>query len=278
MQKNAVQDSRKSIKKVGLGLLSLVELVVILCVYGIGGMTGAYAWTIAIFILAPIACIAVVILIGVILVRFCRRKRVQWHIAYLIPLIVLAYPITILFGISNLTYPRHEYKEYSITMQMPVKNAELKGGKEYKTHAVWPSECYAYDILVEPYDIASDNLYDYGIYLADVVAPVSGTVIALEDKEEDIKPNTEEFTSALGNYIYIKIEQTNTYLILAHLEKDSITVKVGDKVKAGEYIAKVGNSGTTSEPHLHIQHQKNNPCKMLYPTCSEGLPIEFDGP
>lgn len=262
-------------KKILLGFLCLVELMVILCVYGIGGMPGAYAWTIAIFILAPVACIGVVISLGLLIFRLCKHKKIRWNVACLVPIIFLAYPITILFGISSITYPSKEYKEYDIKMQLPVENAVLKGGKKYKAHAIWPSECYAYDILVEPYGIDSDNLRDYGIYLADIVSPVMGTVIAVHDEEEDIAPNTDEFTSSLGNYIFIEIKETGTYLILAHLEKDSILVKVGDVVREGQTLGKVGNSGTTSEPHLHMQHQKNNPLTMIYPACSEGLPILF---
>jgi len=42
---------------------------------------------------------------------------------------------------------------------------------------------------------------------------------------------------------------------MAHLSPGSIQVKVGDHVTVGQPIAKVGNSGNTSEPHLHIQAQ-----------------------
>ena len=45
------------------------------------------------------------------------------------------------------------------------------------------------------------------------------------------------------------------YLMMAHLSPGSIQVKVGDHVKQGQPIARVGNSGNTTEPHLHIQAQ-----------------------
>jgi murein DD-endopeptidase MepM/ murein hydrolase activator NlpD len=45
------------------------------------------------------------------------------------------------------------------------------------------------------------------------------------------------------------------YLLMGHLSPGSIQVKVGDPVKLGQQIAKVGNSGNTTEPHLHIQAQ-----------------------
>lgn len=74
---------------------------------------------------------------------------------------------------------------------MPVENAVLFGGKEYKTHAMWPSECYAFDILKEPYEVGSNNLDDYGIFGEDIYSPVSSAIIGMENNEIDIEPNSE---------------------------------------------------------------------------------------
>jgi murein DD-endopeptidase MepM/ murein hydrolase activator NlpD len=57
-----------------------------------------------------------------------------------------------------------------------------------------------------------------------------------------------------GNYISIDIGN-NRFVILAHLQKESVLVNVGDSVHAGQRIAKCGNSGNTSQPHLHLQVQ-----------------------
>ena len=43
------------------------------------------------------------------------------------------------------------------------------------------------------------------------------------------------------------------YSLIAHLKKDSIKVSIGDKVNSGESIAQVGNSGNSTEPHIHFQ-------------------------
>jgi len=74
----------------------------------------------------------------------------------------------------------------------------------------------------------------------------------------------------------MRIEKTGTYLIFAHLKINSIRVKTGDIIEVGTTIAQVGNSGTTSEPHLHIQHQKNNPIDSVIVIADEGLPIIFE--
>ena len=46
--------------------------------------------------------------------------------------------------------------------------------------------------------------------------------------------------------------------MLAHLKRGSIVVKVGDNVKRGQLLGKCGNSGNSSEPHLHY-HLQNSP-------------------
>lgn len=211
--------------KIVFYVLCVMEVICLACVYLAGGMAGAYAWSFAVFILAPFSLIIALVQVIALLVRKLKKKSLKWNFILLLISLMGAYPLTIFMGISSLTYPTKADKKDEIVAVMPIKDGIKFGGVNYKTHAVWPSECYAYDILVEPYDIASKELTKYGIYNADVVAPVSGTIIGLENSEEDILPNTEEFKSQLGNYVFIKIDHTGTY--------------------------------------------------MIFPTCSEGLPIKF---
>lgn len=262
-------------KKIALGCIILWEIISLGIIYGIGGEIAPWIWNANIFVIAPIACILLIAQLIITILRLIKHKKILWNLLFVTVTLIVSYPITILFGISTLTYPMHEKYSQSLIINSPITDGILFGGKDYKAHAVWPCECYAYDILKEPYGINSTNLTDYGIYLNDVACPVNGTIIAANDIEEDIEPNTDCFKSSLGNYIFIRVEKTGTYLILAHLEKNSINVSVGDYVTEGMIIAKVGNSGTTSEPHLHIQHQKNNPLQMKFLICSEGLPISF---
>lgn len=65
-------------------------------------------------------------------------------------------------------------------------------------------------------------------------------------------------------------------MLLNHLKKSSVLVKAGDHLKPGDTIGRVGNSGSTSEPHLHIHHQKQDPTKVIYPILAEGLPLFFE--
>ena len=63
-------------------------------------------------------------------------------------------------------------------------------------------------------------------------------------------------------------------VILGHMHKGSIPVKAGDEVKTGEVIGKVGSSGMTDQPHLHIQAMKVAEGSIW---TWEGVPIIFDG-
>ena len=62
------------------------------------------------------------------------------------------------------------------------------------------------------------------------------------------------YRTSLGKYLTIK-HGDNIYSTLAHLKKDSILCNIGDKVRAGELLGFVGNSGNSAYPHLHFQVQ-----------------------
>ena len=78
-----------------------------------------------------------------------------------------------------------------------------------------------------------------------------------------------------GNYIAIAKDTTDIVIILAHLKKDSIEVKKNDYVRQGQKLGRVGNSGNTSEPHLHIHAVKKNEDDFLF--SGMGIPMLFDG-
>lgn len=262
-------------KKIIMGLLGFIIAISMICVCFVGGKIGACIWCSAVFLTAPSAVVIAFIQIIYFVIRIWKKKRLFWNILFIFITIVYALPVLVLFGVSPITYPTHAKEVDCIEVLTPVENAVCLGGKEYRTHAYWPSECYAYDIVMEPYDIGSGNLNDYKIFGKDVRCPVNGIIIGIENDEPDIAPNSEEFTCSLGNYIFIKADASDTYIVMAHFMQESIIVSVGEHVDEGVILGKVGNSGTTSEPHLHIQHQRENPLNMKFPVCAEGLPIIF---
>ncbi|ERK29508.1 M23 family metallopeptidase [Clostridium intestinale] len=264
-------------------LLSTLLIVLLLNIFIFQGIAGAISWTLAKLFIAPICLILAFVTILLIIISLARKKKIKQKILTLLLSLILAFPILMLFNILKVAYPANQNKvNPSITVSFPLNEKTIVGwgGNKVESnlpHATWASERWAYDLVMEPYNIGSKNLEDYGIYNKDIISPISGTIISSYDNEDDISANTEDFISSEGNHIYIKIDETGTFLLLNHLKKDSILVQVGDHVQEGDIIGKVGNSGSTSEPHLHIHHQRQDPTKTLHSTFAEGLPLYFKG-
>ena len=73
----------------------------------------------------------------------------------------------------------------------------------------------------------------------------------------------------LGNHIVLDLGD-GVYAVLAHLRRGSATVEPGDRVSAGRQIAECGNSGNSSEPHVHFQLMDSR-----HPAIAAGLPFTF---
>jgi hypothetical protein len=75
----------------------------------------------------------------------------------------------------------------------------------------------------------------------------------------------------LGNHVVLDLG-SGAYAALAHLKRGSLTVSPGQTVRAGQWLAECGNSGNTSEPHLHFQLMDTS-----RPSVAAGLPFTFVG-
>lgn len=271
------------IQKIGYINCLLIGFLLILWigVFLIGGLVGASSWTLLKLILPLIGALGLLMnLIIFIILLFRKSKGLKLAFNTMVN-ILMVFPILMTMNIIPFAYPNTvEHAQPSVTVDFPFEEQTIVGWggnnvKDNLPHATWSSERWAYDLLMEPFNINSDKNEDYGIWNKKIQSPVSGVVIAVYDDEDDISPGSEDNNSLEGNYVYIKIKETGTYLLLNHLKKDSVLVKVGDKVKPGDILGRVGNSGSTSEPHLHIHHQRQNPTKTIHPVIAEGLPLFF---
>ncbi|GIF41510.1 M23 family metallopeptidase [Actinoplanes xinjiangensis] len=120
-----------------------------------------------------------------------------------------------------------------------------------------------------------------------VLAMADGTVVAVTGNRRDhrsrdtwptliwmmtVEAFAREFAGAswiLGNHIVVRHDD-GTFSAYAHLRRGSARVRIGDRVAAGGQLAEVGNSGNTSEPHLHVQLM-DDPC----PTAAAGIPMHW---
>jgi len=147
----------------------------------------------------------------------------------------------------------------------------------------WLSQRFAIDWLQldaqgrtyagDPHDPRS-----YFIYGEPVHAAARGRVVSVLDGRPDQSPPTPDTTLTratawnlvTGNHVIIDIGH-GRYAMYAHLQPGSIRVEEGDRVRGGEVIGRVGNSGNSSEPHLHF-HVASRP----YPLEANGLPYTYD--
>ena len=208
------------------------------------------------------------------------RKRIDRTLLFIVLFSIIgAWPLGWYANIGRIAYPANiQSMSPKIVVRFPLNERALIGwgGDRLETnyHIIKPNERWAYDILIPPAEVRSSRLEDYGIYGAKVMAPASGTVVSVNNDEKDLVPGSDDFQSMAGNHIYLRLDETGTFLNLAHLKKGSIKVKEGQHVNEGDVLAQVGNSGSSSEPHLHIHHQRQDPSNTSM-FLTEGLPLYF---
>lgn len=172
------------------------------------------------------------------------------------------------------------YKNH-VEMRLPLEGEwfVVAGGyNKSKSHS-WHTrnQRYAYDFtkvdsLGNHYKGSKFKLENYYAYKQKVIAPGDGRVVLMRKNIEDIHMDCRKIKSyrtSLGKYLTIK-HGDNIYSTLAHLKKDSILCNIGDKVRAGELLGFVGNSGNSAYPHLHFQVQNKETLFL-----SKSLPIYF---
>lgn len=111
------------------------------------------------------------------------------------------------------------------------------------------------------------DLSSYVIFGASVFSPCAGTVVQVVDGLPSLIPPERDRDNARGNHVALACGGVRVEL--AHLKKGSVTLQIGDRVTAGDRLGEVGNSGNTSEPHLHIH--------AVDPATGVGIPLVFDG-
>lgn len=199
-----------------------------------------------------------------------RRSKTWFRICSLIILTTLN--IWIITGRMTFRKP--------LELEFPLKNGTYyilqggNGGLNNFFHSFKPELRYALDIVkLNQYGNRADGLRpekldDYYIYNELVYSPCDGMIIEVIDGVENNTIGNGGDISSKANEIKIKSGQYEIHLV--HLLKNSILVKQGDYIQKGQILARVGNSGFTNEPHLHI-HVTN------VTDSTEAFPMTFNG-
>jgi hypothetical protein len=149
------------------------------------------------------------------------------------------------------------------------------GGRtiEQNYHAAVPDQRFAYDFIVARDGVShrgdGTRESDYFCWGKPVLSPATATVVTVERLLADNPPGIMDAANPAGNHLILDLGN-GEYALLAHLKANSISVEAGDEVEQGQPLGECGNSGNTSEPHLHFHLQDG-------PEFGEGtgLPVYF---
>jgi Peptidase family M23 len=182
-----------------------------------------------------------------------------------------------------------------VTGRWSAINSPATRVPSHGTHGLGQS--FAIDVVYEPEEGARPAFgegkafrrpEEFPAFGRELVAPADGRVVAVHDGRRDHRSRSTwpavaymmveaMFREAsgpryvLGNHVVMELGD-GVYATLAHLQRGSVTVQPGQQVRRGEVVGRCGNSGNTSEPHLHFQLMDHP-----RPFVAAGLPFVFTG-
>ena len=152
------------------------------------------------------------------------------------------------------------------------------GGRSWAQnyHVVARDQRFAYDFLMLArgdagwsYRDSGENNSDYYCFGQPIYAPADGAVVKAQSDLPDNIPGEMNAKSILGNYVILD-HGCGEFSFFAHFRQGTVVVRSGDRVCCGQFLAECGNSGHSSEPHLHY-HLQNT----FVPFRGDGLPAFF---
>ena len=131
--------------------------------------------------------------------------------------------------------------------------------KEINYHVENEAQKNAFDMIItdkhgKSYRTDGQINEDYYAFGKELIAPCDAEVVLVVDGVKDNKPGELNPIYVPGNTVILKTNN-NEYLFFAHFKQNSIAVKQGQDVKQGELLGLCGNSGNSSEAHLHFHIQ-----------------------
>jgi len=141
--------------------------------------------------------------------------------------------------------------EWSIFWGGDTKALNLHNGIKFQQ--------FAFDIVINgvngrSYNTDGRSNSDYYAFGKKILAPADATVVLAVDGVADNIPGKVNTMYVPGNSVILKTAN-NEYLFFAHFKQNTVNVKEGDVIKKGQLLGRCGNSGNSSEPHLHFHIQ-----------------------
>lgn len=223
----------------------------------------------------------IVVFVGAVIVSFLRHARRPWR-QQANPVLrgrwtqvasLLLFGGALVYVASGLALP-----DTARDLGFPLDGGRFMvgqggGNSLLNRHAGHPAQRYAADIVAigpagfRARGLAPAELDAYQIFGMAVTSPCDGRVTAARDGLPDLAPPARDRTHPRGNHVIIACDDVSVEL--AHFRQGSVSVESGALVLAGDQLGEVGNSGNTTEPHLHIH--------AVDPVTGAGVPITFAG-
>ncbi|MCA9879553.1 MAG: M23 family metallopeptidase, partial [Thermomicrobiales bacterium] len=129
------------------------------------------------------------------------------------------------------------------------------GEKHFENHHLDdPAQRHACDFIIWNTDGSGRGSFeeneDYWSWNQPIFAPAAGLVVDAAHDVPDNAPGSADPTSA-GNYVILETAPQE-FVILAHMRQGSVAVTIGEQVEEGQFLGRIGNSGFSFEPHLHM--------------------------
>lgn len=174
-----------------------------------------------------------------------------------------------------------------IELRWPLEQGQYRVGQGGNSHVMnhhhgIEAQHHAIDVVrvgrfgLRARRIVPGVLDDYSIWNTPVSAPCSGEVTNVATSKPDQTPPRSDKDNPAGNFVAIHCGKVT--VVLAHLRQGSVSLQTGDKVMSGDLLGRVGNSGNTSEPHLHmhaVQGRVSDHNRLMWE--AKGLPMSFGG-
>lgn len=157
--------------------------------------------------------------------------------------------------------PKLERNTTKLTLPFHGTWTVVWGGdtKELNYHVENEAQKNAFDIVItnekgQSFKTDGKTNEDYYAFGEELTAPCDGEIVLVVDGIKDNIPGITNPIYVPGNTVIIKTAN-NEYLFFAHFKQHSIVVKQNQKIKQGQLLGLCGNSGNSSEPHLHFHIQ-----------------------
>lgn len=238
--------------------------------------SGAWSWVGYYFRFALLA-----LLVAALIFSWRKAKKLPFTMKYAknqrFSLGVYGFLLVIFGAYNAFVFISYSTNDTALVLDFPLKDGTYyigQGGNHVQMnyHQAYEPQKYALDVLaLNSFGARAKGIYPkalnkYEIYEHPIYSPCDGVVDEVQNGLPDLIPPAADPENATGNYVALTCDfAADTVIYLAHMQEGSVTVEEGSIIEAGQQLGKVGNTGNTTEPHLHIHAEK----------AGVGVPLQF---